>query len=64
MGLKSLTDGEHYWRALCEVPAHYTPLQQSHGHLMAPLVSLTGPELTKLLQKPDLPVLKEIQSGI
>ena len=38
MGLKSLQiDGEHYWRALCEVPAHYTPLQQSHGHLMAPI---------------------------
>ena len=36
-GLKSLQiDREHYWQALCEVPAHYTPLQQSHGHLMVP----------------------------
>ena len=38
MALKSLQiDREHHWRTLCEVPAHYTPLQQSHGHLMVPI---------------------------
>ena len=36
MAFKSLQI-EHYWQALCEVPAHYTPLQQSHVHLMAPI---------------------------
>ena len=38
MALKSLQlDCEQYLQALYEVPAHYTPLQQSHGHLMAPI---------------------------
>ena len=38
MTLKSLQiDCVYYWRALCEVPAHYTPLSQSHGHSMAPI---------------------------
>ena len=57
-------DGEPYCRVLCEVPAHYTPLQQSHGHLMVPSSTRTFDRVRrKLLQKPDLPVLKEIQSG-
>ena len=67
MALKTLQiDREHYWRALCEVPAHYTHhLSQDKGIQWHQSPNHGFDRVgRKLPQKPDVPVLKEVQCGI